>query len=232
MKYRNDETDKVNIIESAIVEILFDSENCQMVFELDWCEGLPIKVVCEEVSNYSIDFENITEQGSDIGDIGIQGWSYIQNKDKWIIQFNIGFNPKGIIKISCSDFYFDVPSKPYSEGGNDNLITDFLFDNIVVPRNSRQGYLMLYQLKFDSTMWNTNIVFKNKTKRIEILCEECFNNKYKINGLVNSTFCINESEIKNLKESFNQQKELNLIGLSNNSISLNCTKLEIKEKYN
>ena len=232
MKYRNDETDKVNIIESAIVEILFDSENCQMVFELDWCEGLPIKVVCEEVSNYSIDFENITEQGSDIGDIGIQGWSYIQNKDKWIIQFNIGFNPKGIIKISWSDFYFDVPSKPYSEGGNDNLITDFLFDNVVVPRDYKQGDLMLYQLKFDSTMWNTNIVFKNKTKRIEILCEECFNNKYKINGLVNSTFCINESEIKNLKESFNQQKELNLIGLSNNSISLNCTKLEIKEKYN
>ena len=108
--------------------------------------------------------------------------------------------------------------------------TDFLFDNIVVPRNSRQGYLMLYQLKFDSTMWNTNIVFKNKTKRIEILCEECFNNKYKINGLVNSTFCIDESEIKKNNDTFNQQKGLYLVGSSNNTISLNCTKLEIKEK--
>lgn len=230
MIFRNNATDKINIIESAMTEILFDSENCQIEFEVDWCEGFPIKVVCEEVSNYSIDLENISEQGFDIGNLEIRGWSYMKNNDKWIIQFNFEFNPKGIIKISCSDFYFDVPSKPYSEGGNDNLITDFLFDNIVVPRNSRQGYLMLYQLKFDSTMWNTNIVFKNKTKKIEILCEECFNNKYKINGLVNSTFCIDESEIKKNNDTFNQQKGLYLVGSSNNTISLNCTKLEIKEK--
>ena len=69
-----------------------------------------------------------------------------------------------------------------------------------------------------------------KRKKIEILCEECFNNKYKINGLVNSTFCIDESEIKKNNDTFNQQKGLYLVGSSNNTISLNCTKLEIKEK--
>lgn len=231
MKYRNDETDKVNIIESSITGIYFDNENYQIELEVNWSEGLPINIICEDVSNYSIDFENISEYGCDIGDLEIRGWSYIKNKDKWIVQFDFEFNPKGIIKISCSDFYFDVLSEPYSKGGNDNLIQDLLFSDFILS-GSGLGELTLHQLKFDSIMWNTNIIFMNKAKRIEILCNECFNHKYKIYGDRNRTLYITEAEINNIMKSFDKHKQIYLVGLSNNSISLNCTKLEIKEKYN
>jgi len=121
-EYINENTDRINIYESRIRVLQADSNN-NIVIIIDWSEGDPIKMVCEDTSDITIRLVHNPQFDKEvIGVLEITGFSYIKEGEKYIVQFNFDFNPIGIIRIKCTKFAFFVSSEPFSMGGNDNRI--------------------------------------------------------------------------------------------------------------
>ena len=121
-EYINEKTDRINVCESRI-RILQAGSNNNIVIIIDWLEGEPIKMVCEETSDITIRLaRNPQFEKEVIGILEITSFSYIKKDEKYIVQFNFDFNLVGIIRLKCTKFTFFVSSEPLSMGGNDNRI--------------------------------------------------------------------------------------------------------------
>ena len=121
-KYMNEETDNVNVYESKIA-CMYRGLNNTMVIIIDWLEGDPIKVVCEDTSDVIVRLKhNPQYERNVIGVLEITGFSYMRTNVGYVVQFNFDHNLEGIIRVECKEFYFMVSSEPLSMGGNDNRI--------------------------------------------------------------------------------------------------------------
>ena len=120
-KYNNEETEKVNVYESKIIQISNDSNN-NIVFLVDWLEGDPIKIVFEETSDIIFDLKQNPVYKEWVGVLEIRGFSYKREKELYVVQFNFDTVLFGIIRLKCKRFTFYVPSDPITSGGNDNML--------------------------------------------------------------------------------------------------------------
>lgn len=233
MIYKNENTDNINLCESAIMEILFHNTTPQVQFKINWTEGNPIIIGCENCTSWYIHFENKSDNNSDIGDLEISSFSYKPIENNWILQFNFNFNPKGCIQVICSEFYFDVPSRPLSEGGNDNDINQIFMTDFGNSIAVKDDDFMLYKLQYTPQMWETNLYFQNKdkTKVLALTCKECYNHNYKIKSFNNSLFSIKESSLIDILKSFALSNEIILISKQEDRISLQCTNIVLNESY-
>lgn len=121
MIYRNEETDKINLFESQILDIAFTTNGDSITFLVDWTENdTPITIKCYYCSNYIFNVKSINKFLC-TGFL-ITGFSYKKQEDHYTVQFNFDLSMEGFIKFDCTEFNFDVPSVPLQTGGNDNLI--------------------------------------------------------------------------------------------------------------
>ena len=120
-KYKNEESDNINLIESWINRIDFNNESREVHFEFEWTEGDSLTCVCNIFSNFEMR-TSYSPYGS-LGALEISGFSYLKRNNGYIIQFNFDYPPSiGYIKLYCKDFYFITSSPPIQKGGNDNRI--------------------------------------------------------------------------------------------------------------
>ena len=120
--YRNEETDAVNIFESAIEEIRLKDNGWNIVFIVDNPEGEePIEIVCRCCDCVDFSFKQYPGQ---ISAMVITGFSYLKNDkgDRYTVQFDLDFSYSGYIRLNCSEFLFKVSLKPIITGGNSHLI--------------------------------------------------------------------------------------------------------------
>lgn len=119
----NEECDKVNLFESAILGISFCNHASKIEFIISWLEGYEnekMTVICDNCSNIDFNFKHIDEQ---IGELVITGFSYLKKSEmSYWIQFDFDFTPKGYIRLLCSEFSFNISSPPIQIGGNDHRI--------------------------------------------------------------------------------------------------------------
>lgn len=123
LEFRNEETDKVNLYESKIKNIVFDHDASKIEVIVDWTEGDDIKIIFEDCQNLMIDLKhNLSLEENLLGVLEISGFSYKRLNRGYIVQFNFDFNLTGMIRFTCQNFTFCTPSIPIQNGGNDNLI--------------------------------------------------------------------------------------------------------------
>lgn len=121
MIYKNEQTDKVNLFESQITEIIFNQKGDSITFLIDWTEDdKKIIVRCEYCSNYRFIINSINNNLCT--GLLITGFSYKKVERYYVVQFNLGLDMEGIITFNCYGFSFEVPSIPTQNGGNDGLI--------------------------------------------------------------------------------------------------------------
>ncbi|RHV93063.1 hypothetical protein DXA95_11170 [Odoribacter sp. OF09-27XD] len=121
MIYKNEETDKVNLFESQIIDITFCPKGNSITFLVDWTENeTPITIKCLYCSNYTFNVKSINSFLC-TGFL-ITGFSYEKQEDHYTVQFNFDLSQEGFIKFDCTEFSLDVPSLPLQAGGNDNLL--------------------------------------------------------------------------------------------------------------
>lgn len=125
--YKNEETDLVNLHDCCIKSIRFNK--FATYFYIDWHEGYGsfiIKCLYPELIEYNFSSrdEKITKyyQNYVINHLEITGFSYLKEKDGYIIQFDFDNYPIGYIRLCCSEFIFECPNLPTSSGGNDHRI--------------------------------------------------------------------------------------------------------------
>lgn len=119
--YKNEETDNVNLYESSIEVIKFEDAALNIKFVVDWLESEEnLNIICRYCN--SIDF-SFKQTDSKVGAPTIVGFSYLKEGLEYTVQIDFDyFGPIGYIRFKCSEFYFEVPSRPREIGGNDHCI--------------------------------------------------------------------------------------------------------------
>lgn len=123
LKYKNEETDNVNLFESKIVGIKLDAKTSNIELTIDWTEGDNITALFENCCELEINLRHHSQFPDNvIGVLEISGFSYKKCDNDYIIQYDFDFNLMGQIRFKCNHFVFFTSTIPIQNGGNDNLI--------------------------------------------------------------------------------------------------------------
>ena len=126
LKYTNEETEDVNLLESFILKLDISPDESTITFDVDWSECDIMKIVCEECKELKMSLHR-RELYSDnyINQMEIYGFSYKKQGENYFLNFEFNIVSEGYISILCKRFSFYVPSKPMEYGGNNYRLFDY-----------------------------------------------------------------------------------------------------------
>ena len=125
IKYTNEETENVNLLESYIIKIDIASDESTITFDIDWTECDVMKIVCEGCEELKMSLHRRDCYGENyINQMEIYGFSYLKQGNNYVLSFEFNCVSEGYISVLCKKFSFYVPSIPMEFGGNNYRLFD------------------------------------------------------------------------------------------------------------